>query len=279
MKHIFFLIACLFSGIFAFGAQPGAIRFHNENADTTRINRILEQYIGQTDVTADVLAREFINCPYKAATLEGEPEQLTVNMEEFDCTTFCETILALQLTIREKRVSWRDFVHNLQQLRYRGGEVNGYPSRLHYMSDWIIDNNHRGIINDATRLVGIENYVVKTLDYMSRHATSYPALADSANLAGIKNCEIGYRSHRYPYIKKNNLSKARFRNGDMVLLLTKIPGLDATHVGFITLNNGVPYLLHASSKSGKVTIEQKPLYDYLQRNTSAIGVRVVRLAD
>ncbi|MGD9771744.1 MAG: N-acetylmuramoyl-L-alanine amidase-like domain-containing protein, partial [Parabacteroides sp.] len=37
----------------------------------------------------------FEGTPYVASTLEQTPEQLVVNLREFDCTTFVESVLAL----------------------------------------------------------------------------------------------------------------------------------------------------------------------------------------
>ena len=59
-----------------------------------------------------------------ASTLEnadGE-EQLTVNLDELDCTTFVDVILSLAYTAGQHRTSWRDFTSNLERLRYRSGE-------------------------------------------------------------------------------------------------------------------------------------------------------------
>lgn len=258
---------------------PDEFRFHNEHNDTTIINNVLERLSGSHDINPSKVAIEFIDTPYKGGTLEASPETLTINMEEFDCTTFAETVLALTLTLKEHRVSWRDFAYNLRQLRYRNGEVNGYPSRLHYMSDWVIDNSHRGLVKDATNEVGNAQYEVKTLDFMSRNAGLYPQLSDAENLQGIKDREIGYRSHRYPYIRPLSFGSAKFRDGDLLLLTSKKDGLDVSHVGFIVMKNGIPHLLHASSKEGKVVIDKLSLSDYFKRSKGLSGVRVIRLTD
>ena len=63
----------------------------------------------------------------------------------------------------------------------------------------------------------------------------------------------------------------------MVALTTNAQGLDVTHLGIIKLVNGVPHLMHASSKQKKVIIDDLPLADYLRRNRTQ-GIRVIRLA-
>lgn len=280
MRRILILIAACTS-ICASAVIPSEVRFHNEAADTTRITELLIELDRLPSATPEQLVAEagsrFINTPYVAATLEGTPERLTVNTEELDCTTFVETALALALTAESHRTSWRDYINTLEQIRYRGGRVNGYPSRLHYISDWIVDNAHRGNLVEVTERIGKADSKVKTLDYMSQHRSAYPALADSANFAGIKSTEVGYRSHKYPYIKSTSLSTADLKEGDVVALTTNIPGLDVTHLGIIKMVGGKPHLMHASSKSGKVIIDPLTLEEYTRRNRTQ-GIRVIRLA-
>lgn len=267
--------------ITACAVMPAEVRFHNENADTTKITEILIELDAQQFDSPESLvaaaADKFIGTPYVGGTLECSPEQLTVNTEELDCTTFVETVLALALTVESRRTSWRDYINTLEQLRYRNGRVNGYASRLHYISDWIVDNSHRGNLTEVTERIGRADSKIKTLDYMSSHRDAYPALADSANFAGIKNVEVGYRSHKYPFIKPSNLSSAQLRDGDVVALTTNTPGLDVTHMGIIKMVDGTPHLIHASSKQQKVVIDKLSLADYMRRNRTQ-GIRVIRLA-
>lgn len=286
MHRILFTI--ILGCIFCFNAAALAnVRFHNEATDTTRINEILidtyEQNFKDMGERNAYLAKKFIGVPYVGGTLEGSPELVTVNLDELDCTTFVDVVAALSYTVGEGRTSWRDFIYNLERLRYRGGELNGYASRLHYICDWVVDNIHRGNIEDATRMFPRTNYVVRSIDFMSANRDKYPALADSAEFARIKNVEIGYRNHRFPYIKTTDLAaketKAAFRDGDIVALVTSAKNLDVTHMGIIIKKDGEPYLLHASSSNGKVEISERPLADYMKRNRSLIGVRVLRLRD
>lgn len=263
------------------------VRFHNEAADTLRINQILTDAAAQKFKTPGertaYIARQFVGTPYVAHTLEISPEMVTVNLDQLDCTTFVETVLALSFTVGEERTSWRDFVYNLERLRYRSGQADGYNSRLHYVCDWVVDNIHRGNIEDATRLFPRQNYIVRSIDFMSAHRDLYPALADDDQFQKIKNIEIGYRNHRFPYVKTLDLSdkqtKAAFRDGDAVALVSTLKDLDVSHMGFIIKIDGEPYLLHASSTSGKVEITQKPFAEFLRRNRNLAGARIIRLKE
>ena len=267
------------------GATPEQIRWHNEAADTTAITKLL---IKATDFGAsnpnelmEFIGRQFIDTPYKAGTLESQPEALTVNLEEFDCTTFIETVTALALTVEEHKNSWQDFIDNLETIRYRQGEVNGYSSRLHYFSDWIVSNTHRGIVREVTDRIPQSDSQIKTLDYMSRNRSSYPALADDAEYEAIKNMEVGFRSHRFPYIKSGRIAAkpilSSLRGGDIIAFTTKKDGLDISHVGIIVMEKDGPRLLHASSREGKVTIDKLSLAEYLKKSPAITGIRVIRL--
>lgn len=281
IKKVCTLLVAGASFLTAASINPAEIRFHNETADTTAITNMLIKVAAEKPTSPQkailMFAEMLLDKPYKGETLEGDTELLTVNMDEFDCTTFMETVMALAMTVDQNRTSWQDFVYNLEQLRYRQGRPEGYGSRLHYISDWIMTNSHKGYVRDVTEQIGTPAYMVKTLDFMSRNADKYPALADSTNLEAIKNMEMGYRSHRFPYIKSTNIKNARLADGDMVALITGTKNLDASHVAFIKMVNGTPHLLHASSKAGKVIVDSLTLADYLRRNHSCAGLRVVRL--
>ncbi|MDE7152939.1 MAG: DUF1460 domain-containing protein [Muribaculaceae bacterium] len=261
------------------------VRFHDEANDTTRITEILleAEKISKPGDRISAIAHKFIDTPYVAHTLEDSVEVLTVNLDELDCTTFVETVMALAYTAGERRNSWRDYVYNLRRMRYRGGEVNGYPSRLHYISDWIVDNSHRGNFSEVTDRLPFARSVIKTINFMSKHHDRYPALADSANLDAILAVEQGYRNHQYPIIRSNALGNKQLcqslREGDIVALTTSNKNLDVSHLGIITFVNGKPHLLHASSSLKKVTVTTVPLSEFMRKNPSLTGIRVIRLND
>lgn len=274
---------CLFASLQFMSIAQEKVRFHNEASDTLKLNELLVKChdIKKTGDKIMAMAHHFEGTPYVGHTLEGAPEMVTVNLDELDCTTFVETVLALVYTAEEGRTSWRDYVYNLERLRYRGGNLDGYPSRLHYISDWIIDNSHRGNLQEVTNRFPFYNLTTRTLSFMTENRDKYVALADSANFEKMKNIELGYYSHQFPYIKTIDLNKKEtkkaFQSGDVVALVTSLKNLDVTHLGIIVKKDDEPYLLHASSSNGKVEMTSVPFYEFMKRNRSLLGVRVIRL--
>lgn len=287
MKKILIILLFVASNIVATqAATPQEMRFHCAN-DTTKITQLLQRGIESGIKDANSLVAQYgewlLGTPYVAHTLEGDTEMLTINIDELDCTTFVETLYALTRTTLTGRYSWRDFAHNLEDIRYRGGNLNGYASRLHYISDWIIENTFRGNIKECTQDFNGVQYMVKNIDFMSKNRDKYPALANDEVFMKIKGTEIGYRNHRFPYLKVdfNNQKRIKkmLKSGDIVAIVTNIKNLDVQHMGVIVLKNDVPYLLNASSVGKKVQIEEIDLAEYLRRNKTAIGIRVIRIVE
>lgn len=283
--YILYIALMIGTSLSASAVRPEAIRWHDVENDSLSITKILVEASQNRKSTPGEIATEigkmFAGRPYKGATLEGEEEILTVNLDEFDCTTFMETVSALALCANSGHTSWQDFVNMLANLRYRKGEADGYASRLHYFSDWVITNSQRGFVREVSNSFPVTDSQIKTLDYMSRHRDTYPALTDSAVYQQIKNAEMGYRSHRSDYIKSARLGSksalGTLKNGDIVAMVSKVSGLDVSHVGFIVIEADGPHLMHASSKAKQVIIDPLTLTEYLKKNPHIAGIRVVRL--
>ncbi len=286
MKYILLLLSFSIS-IACSAYNPKNLRFHCSN-DTIKINELLKEgkQLTATKPRAIIsfFADKLLETPYVAHTLEGDKEYLTINIDELDCTTFVETLIALTKTTLAGGTNWRDYAKHLENIRYRKGEMDDYASRLHYISDWVVDNTNRGNVKEITATLPQCKYEIKTIDFMSKNRTAYPALrSDSIMYAKIKNVEMGYRSHRYPIVKKVSLNYKNIRHtledGDIIALTTKIDGLDVSHMGIIRFVNKEPYLLHASSIGKKVMIDSNDLNEMLRRSKSNTGIRVIEIIE
>lgn len=292
-KLLILLVALLLSTAAVRGANPMELRFHNEATDTARITSLLIEASKALPSNAPAgervawFASQLLDTPYVAHTLEapeGEEEMLTIDIDRLDCTTLVETVVALAVTLGEGRTSWRDYVYNLRRLRYRGGETDGYASRLHYVADWTVDAIHKGILRDATLLMPRNSWCVRSIDYMSNHRPAYPALADSAEYARIRRVEQGLRNHRFPYLRSSDLTDrkilSQMREGDVLAFVSTLKDLDVTHMGILVHDPAGSdgwHVVHASSSEGKVVISSRPLARFMAANRQWQGLRLLRL--
>lgn len=224
-------------------------------------------------------AEFFLNAPYVAGTLDkNDTERLVINLREFDCVTFVETVIALANTVVSDDLSFDNFASQLKRIRYRNGVVDGYDSRLHYTSDWIYDNVKKKILSEASqRLGGISE--TKTIDFMTTHRTAYRLLkTDDQMLERIRNIEgeINARGGFY-YLPKEKLESAKVDIPHMAIIAftTSIKGLDTTHTGFAYKKDGKLTFIHASSAKNNVVIDEKTLSDYCKTQKKCTGITVM----
>ncbi len=236
--------------------------------------------------TAVSVGRQLLGRPYTPHTLDTTPtEELVVNLREFDCTTYVETVLALALTWHEttdraSQAFERTFQAYLTKLRYRNGKIDGYASRLHYFSDWLRDNERRGLLSDVTGELPGSMRVAKPVSYMTTAPHKYPRLSDPATLKQLQLIEEALSQQPFSFVPSRNirLAESHLREGDIVMLTTARPGLDMRHVGFaVRRPNGRVHLMHASSDQGAVVITRYPLSNYLLYHKHLSGIRVARL--
>lgn len=258
--------------------------FHDVATDTVRLNVIMAEAgrCGSVSERVVSVARRFIDVPYVGGTLDADStESLVVNLDQLDCTTFVETVIAINNAAADRRLSWRDFLGALESVRYRSGALVDYASRLHYISDWALDNIHRGNFTEVTGLMPRTAEMTKSLDFMSTHADSYPRLVDPGQLARIKAMERNFRNHRFAYVRSADVGKPDFasviRPGDIIAFVTRTKGLDVTHMAIVDKDSdGTVRFIHASSAAGQVLVDPLPLATYLKRRPSVMGLRIFR---
>ena len=225
------------------------------------------------------IGNDFMGTPYVGNTLDRTVEEdLVVNLRELDCTTFAENCLAIARTIKSGKPTFEIFTNELEKIRYRNGKLNGYVSRLHYFGEWITNNAEKGIVEDmSSKIGGVKCPIV--LNFMGTHPESYPQLKANPELVKeIKQIEIKVSALPFFYIPKEKIAshENKILDGDIVSLVTRIPGMDVSHVGILFKKDGRVYLLHASLSGGKVLTTQVPLAEYLKDSKNTKGIFVVR---
>lgn len=146
-------ILIIISAIFLFGF------------DTVRVNQILNKSskISDPGERAAFISSVFKNIPYKADTLTGSPddkEVLVINLDEMDCFTLLDYVEALRLSKNAD-----DFVLNLKEVRYFGGEV-AYNKRRHFFTDWVSGehNTVKDITPELSGSIMVEKYINRKSD-------------------------------------------------------------------------------------------------------------------
>lgn len=240
------------------------------------IDGLLEKDLGQTMVS---VGKTFLGTPYVAKTLEiGETETLVVNLHGLDCTTFVENVLAFSLLLKEEKTDFDSFTEHLETIRYKDGKLDGYASRLHYFSEWIANNEKKGLLTDITAETGGKE-ITKDINFMSTHRDLYPFLKDEANFQKIKESENFLNNQALCFLPQEEIeaNELMIQSGDIIALTTSIKGLDITHTGIATReNDGRIHLLHASS-TGEVKVSELPLVDYLKKIGKNTGIMIARV--
>lgn len=245
----------------------------------TKISDLEKTRASSLGDTIAMVGQSFLGTPYVEKTLEvGDTETLVVNFGGLDCTTFVENVLAFSLMLKEQQKNFENFTENLETVRYRNGDLNGYPSRLHYFTEWIRNNEKKGLVKDITAdLGGVE--LEKPINFMGTHRDLYPFLTSDENFDAMLAVEKEIAQEKLCYLPQDQIESKEhlIKSGDIIALATSIKGLDVTHTGIaIHQPDGRLHLLHASSKNGEVEISELPLADYLKNIKSNIGVIVAR---
>jgi len=222
---------------------------------------------------------DFLNTPYVGKTLDkSKVEKLVINLHQLDCTTFAENCLALARTAKSDKPSVAKFCAELEGIRYRGGKMDGYASRLHYFSEWIADNENRHHVQSMAAQMG-GKVLPLNLYLMSKNPKEYPQLInDPTTTAQIQAIEEKISAQKFYYIPADQFESIEnlVKDGDIVTLTTSIPGVDVSHVGILLKKDGRVHLLHASSSSMKVTVSAEPFAQYLTKSKKTTGVMIAR---
>lgn len=301
MRRLLSIILSLL-GVMAFAQQPAG---QTSDCSDRSCNPVLSCSPASSCSPVLKIATSYLGTPYVANTLENDGEEsLIINLKEVDCLTLVEYSLAQAMCSSsgslEKAPSnslVKDsspvdssfdvsslnspFARNLQKIRYRNGIINGYTSRLHYTSDWIDNGIRQGFLQDITAEHS-PNTLTLSLSYMSTHPQLYKRLANSPeNVARMAEQEKAISGKVVHWLPKSKLPEAGLpwiKDGDIIAITTKLPGLDIAHMGIAKHVDGNLHLLHASSTLGKVVVSDEPLNHLLNNKKSWTGIRVIRMS-
>jgi hypothetical protein len=234
---------------------------------------------------AAYVGRWLVGTPYKGYTLEIDDriEAPSVNMNGLDCWTFFETALGIARMTAEPVENWTPatLLKYIEKDRYWGGDCTGdYLSRLHYLEDWLRDNDRRGLVQDLTRSLGGSG-VANSATEMTNNWKAYRYMRNNPSLrAGISKLETRLRNTPLVMIPKSKVPgiESQIQSGDVIGIISRDGSAYGTsHVGLALRKDGVLHFMHASAPRnyGKVVIDSR-LSEYLNRFKTHAGILVAR---
>ncbi|HZE57005.1 MAG TPA: N-acetylmuramoyl-L-alanine amidase-like domain-containing protein, partial [Chthoniobacterales bacterium] len=240
--------------------------------------------IGERTAT---VGRALVGTRYKSFTLEidNRLEAASANFTGMDCWTFYEISLGFARMLNEPEENWTPerLLHYIELDRYRGGQCTGeYLSRLHYLEDWLADNDRRGLVEDLTRSLGGTS-VAHSAREMTVGWRHYRYLAHNKSLLGpLGEMEARVSNRPLYQIPKSHVAsiEPRLRSGDIIGIISRDRGglYSTSHVGLaVRVADGSLHFMHASSPRnyGKVVIDST-LSSYLARYRTDSGILVAR---
>lgn len=239
------------------------------------------------------MGRSFVGAAYVPGTLEVEgPERLVINFRGLDCVTFVENTWALSSFVRviggalgldavrtlaDRALTEQRYESLLRSVRYRDGHIDGYPSRLHYFTDWVGDNAKRGLVRDISRELG-GTLDTEPIDFMTAHVDAYRQLADPSFVVLLKQTEQRLTDGGRYFVPQDRIEEVaeRIQDGDIIAATSTVRGLDVAHTGLALWVDGTLHMLHAPLVGEEVQISALSLADRIRRIGGQDGIIVAR---
>jgi Protein of unknown function (DUF1460) len=205
-------------------------------------------------------------------------EYFGISLKMFDCMTLVEAAVGMAQAKHSGQTSFGQFKNYVRQMRYVNGAV-GYSTRLHYFTDWLYENEKRGLLTNISREIGGIPFK-KDIHFMSqKRDTFYGNMRDPKTFAAVRARELAISSRPAWYIPKDDIAsiEAKLQDGDIIAITNAADGMDIAHTGFVFKHYDRAHMLHADLEAGRVSITMTPLANYLAEHPKHTGVMIARL--
>jgi hypothetical protein len=231
------------------------------------------------------IGRSWVGVP-RSAGVKQPTERLDVDLRRFDELGFVEHVYALAVVAKlgaasaasiDRAQVESQYERVLQTVRYRNGVMDGYGSRLLYVSEWVSDNDRKGLVEDLTRELGgvVER---EPLDARSLRLAEDPTVTDPDVVEDVRRVEARLSGQARYVLREPALSSAlgEIRDGDVIAVTSAVQGLDVSHVGVAVHVDGTVRLLHRSPGVGGVGISETPIDQRITASPDEDGLILAR---
>jgi len=230
------------------------------------------------------VAMELEGTPYVGFTLELDKDReiCSVNLKGLDCVTFFEDTLDFSRMLKKGGRTPEAMLAEVTLTRYRGGKLGDFTTRLHYTTDWMYDNEKKGVVKVlAPDLPGAAKFTQK-VGIMSEKPKNYRQLvAHPEFIPVIRKYEDEINARDTMYVPMDKLAEAQphLKSGDIVGVATTESGIDIAHTGLVIADaSGMLHFMDASSskRNMKVTLEKGPIskaFNWSNELTGAVFAR------
>ncbi|MBL7033497.1 MAG: DUF1460 domain-containing protein [Candidatus Delongbacteria bacterium] len=217
--------------------QPEVARFLQATAGISLAEKI------------DSLWSHFGGRPFASGTLttSGQPEELIMRLDSFDCITWIDQAVALL-----QATNWEEYQQCLVLNRYFDSDIS-FRTRRHFFSDW---------------LERPEWYTPAALQTQQSQKLLNRRGEDQRWIPGlpVRPCQLAWLpAAALP------ACAAELNDADLVGFISDRPGLDVSHVGLLQVKGEQVLLMHASSTAGAIVRED--LFKYADRYPGVIIIR------
>ena len=209
MRKLLFVVSVAVTASLQAASLPESMVFVGPTKYQTLVNRGLSENwralpVGERTTKVGLA---LLGTPYKNYTLELDDriEAPSVNMAAMDCWTFFEIALGTARALKtSENPTPQDLLRMIEIDRYRGGACTGvFTSRLHYLEQWLYDNQSRGLVTNVTPSLPGARKLKRELKQMS--VVWYPKQAVACR-------PIAYSrdgAHRGPTLETRNLVRSQ----------------------------------------------------------------------
>jgi len=220
------------------------------------------------------IAQHWKGRPYGSGGQGLQAHQLLINLQQMDCMTAVENLLALSLAAQwyQKGLlpSKEAFIQALLRVRYHTYPPCRWEDRYHYLSHAFLAWENDGW---GTR-PPFDSLDTRSLRYISQHRHKYKGFSDWSYIYALEKTLT--QSPRY-WIPETDLAQwlPLLHDGDIIAFIPSDSLLDVSHVGVFFWEGDKATFAHAS-----LTVRQwvygEDLCAYLDRRDKVIGITVFR---